>query len=167
MTKKIIYQPLNYQIKQKITDLISCKFEQAALGTVDPNGFPLVTKILPITKNSTLYLLISDLSEHTKNIASNPNVSIYFAGKEIRKSKLNNERLTLQGLLKKIDVIKTDSFFLALLECYVAIEPSASVWAYFSDFNFYEFEQQRLLYIEGFGQAFEHKTDTKSIDRDP
>ena len=42
-----------------------------------------------------LYLLLSDLSEHTKNIKTNKNSSIYFSAKETHQQKLNNPRLTL------------------------------------------------------------------------
>ena len=63
-----------------------------------------ITKVIPMNYNDTIYLLISDLSEHTKNLNINPNASLYFAQEETHKIKSNNPRLTLQGKFKKLEL---------------------------------------------------------------
>ena len=103
---KNLYKPLNKKVRKKIVSLLEGHYEQAALGTLGLDGFPLVTKIVPMLKNDGLFLLLSDLSEHTKNISQNNKVSIYFAKKETHKIKSNNSRLSLQGTISKLNLQK-------------------------------------------------------------
>ena len=106
-------------------------------------------------KNNKLYLLISDLSEHTQNIASNQNVSIYFSLKELNKTKSNNPRLTINGIIKKHVLKKENKEFVDLLNTYQKIESGSKMWGMFTDFNFYSLIPKRALYIEGFGKAYQ------------
>ena len=106
-------------------------------------------------KNNKLYLLISDLSEHTQNIALNQNVSIYFSLKELNKTKSNNPRLTINGIIKKHVLKKENKKFVDLLNTYQKIESGSKMWGMFTDFNFYSLIPKRALYIEGFGKAYQ------------
>ena len=107
-------------------------------------------------KNKKLYILISDLSEHTKNIKINQKVSIYFSLKEFNNPKLNNPRLTINGIVKKNVFKKDDKEFINLLSEYAKIESGSKMWGMFTDFNFYTLDPLRALYVEGFGKAY-HK----------
>jgi len=106
-------------------------------------------------KNNKLYLLISDLSEHTQNIVLNHNVSIYFSLKELNKTKSNNPRLTINGIIKKHVLKKENKEFIDLLNTYQKIETGSKMWGMFTDFNFYSLIPKRALYIEGFGKAYQ------------
>ena len=152
---KNLYKPLNKKVRKKIDSLLEGHYEQAALGTVGLDGFPLVTKIVPMLKNDGVFLLLSDLSEHTKNISQNNKVSIYFAKKETHKIKSNNSRLSLQGTISKLNLQKNDTTFLDLVNAYKKIEFGSDLWASFTDFNFYQFFSKRTLYVEGFASAYE------------
>ena len=77
------------------------------LGTLDKNGYPYLSKTLPLYYEKNIPLL-SDLSDHTENLKINKKVSIYFAQEEIHKERLNNPRLTLLGLIKKLKLNKND-----------------------------------------------------------
>ena len=114
----------------------------------------MVTKVIPMNYNDIVYLLISDLSEHTKNLNLNPYASLYFAQEEKHKIKSNNPRLTLQGLFKKLELKKDDPKFQMLLQNYNKIEPGAKMWGMFTDFNFYAFTEQKKIFVEGFGKAY-------------
>ncbi len=149
------YHEVTEDVTNRITKIISGNFQQAALGTIDNNGNPIVTKVIPMYYSSSIYLLLSDLSEHTKNLIKNPNASIYFAEQEKHKIRSNNPRLTLQGNLKKVVLQKDGAKFQALLKHYNEIEPGSKMWAMFADFNFYIFEITRQLFVEGFGKAYE------------
>ena len=96
-----MYQTINPKIEKKIQNILEGDYEISVLGTNGKDNFPFLSKIIPMYKNNKLYLLISDLSEHTQNIALNHNVSIYFSLKELNKTKSNNPRLTINGLIKK------------------------------------------------------------------
>ena len=150
-----MYQKTNSEIEKKIQKILEGNYEISVLGTNGKDNFPFLSKIIPMYKNNKLYLLISDLSEHTKNINANKNVSIYFSLKELNKTKSNNPRLTINGILEKHDLNKNDIIFLDLLESYQKIENGSKMWGMFTDFNFYSLTPKRALYIEGFGKAYQ------------
>ena len=150
-----MYQKTNPEIEKKIQNILKGDYEISVLGTNGKDNFPFLSKIIPMYKNNKLYLLISDLSEHTQNICLNHNVSIYFSLKELNKTKSNNPRLTINGIIKKHVLNKEDKEFVDLLNSYQKIENGSKMWGMFTDFNFYSLELQRALYIEGFGKAYQ------------
>ena len=150
-----MYQKTNLEIEKKIQNILEGDYEISVLGTNGKDNFPFLSKIIPMYKNNKLYLLISDLSEHTQNIYLNQNVSIYFSLKELNKTKSNNPRLTINGIIKKHVLNKDDKEFVDLLNSYQKIENGSKMWGMFTDFNFYSLEPQRALYIEGFGKAYQ------------
>jgi putative heme iron utilization protein len=150
-----MYQKINPEIEKKIQNIIKGDYEISVLGTNGKDNFPFLSKIIPMYKNDKLYLLISDLSEHTQNIVLNHNVSIYFSLKELNKTKSNNPRLTINGIIKKHVLKKKDKEFIDLLNTYQKIENGSKMWGMFTDFNFYSLIPKRALYIEGFGKAYQ------------
>tara|TARA_B100000767_G_scaffold249800_1_gene251602 strand:+ start:3236 stop:3697 length:462 start_codon:yes stop_codon:yes gene_type:complete len=152
-----MYQKINTNINNKINNILKGEYEISTLGTIDKNSFPFVSKIIPMFENNILYILISDLSEHTQNINMNDKVSFYFSLKEKSKTKSNNPRLTITGNIKKLSIDKDSNEFIKLLNSYQEIEKGSKMWGMFSDFNFYEFNPVRALFIEGFGKAYQKK----------
>ena len=150
-----MYQTINPKIEKKIQNILEGDYEISVLGTNGKDNFPFLSKIIPMYKNKKLYILISDLSEHTKNIIINHKVSLYFSLKELNKTKSNNPRLTINGIVKKNVFKKDDKEFIDLLSAYAKIESGSKMWGMFTDFNFYSLEPQRALYIEGFGKAYQ------------
>ena len=150
-----MYQKINPEIENKIQNILEGDYEISVLGTNGKDNFPFLSKIIPMYKNNKLYILISDLSEHTQNIALNHNVSIYFSLKELNKTKSNNPRLTINGIIKKHVLEKKNKEFVDLLNTYQKIENGSKMWGMFTDFNFYSLIPKRALYIEGFGKAYQ------------
>ena len=150
-----MYQKTNSEIEKKIQNILKGDYEISVLGTNGKDNFPFLSKIIPMYKNSRLYFLISDLSEHTQNIQLNQYVSVYFALKELNKTKSNNPRLTINGVIKKHHFKKNNKEFVDLLNAYQKIEKGSKMWGMFTDFNFYSLIPQRALYIEGFGKAYQ------------
>ena len=150
-----MYQDTNTETEKKIQSIIEGNYEISLLGTIGKENYPFISKILPMLNKNVLYILISDLSEHTKNINNNNKVSLYFSIKELSKVKLNNPRLTLNGKVKKMDLDKKNNKFLNLLNSYEKIDKGSKMWGMFTDFNFYELKHKRALCIEGFGKAYE------------
>ncbi len=148
------YNLVTNVIKKEVNDILQGKYQQCVLGTLDQSGYPYLSKTLPLYYKKKLFLLLSDLSDHTENLKINKKVSIYFAQEEIHKEKLNNPRLTLLGTIEKIKLNKNDDLFRKLLKNYILIEKSAKMWGEFLDFNFYEFNIKDSLYVKGFGKAY-------------
>ena len=148
------YNLTNHVIKKEVDDILQGKYQQCVLGTLDQNGYPCLSKSIPLYYEKKIYLLLSDLSDHTENIKINKKVSIYFAQEEIHKERLNNPRLTLLGSIMQLKLNKNDELFRKLLKSYTLIEKSAKMWGEFLDFNFYEFNILNSLYVKGFGKAY-------------
>ena len=148
------YNLTNDVIKKEVYEILKGKYQQCVLGTLDQNGYPYLSKTLPLYYEKKIYLLLSDLSDHTENLKNNKKVSIYFALEETHKERLNNPRLTLLGLIEKLKLNKNDELFVKLLKKYALIEKSAKMWGKFLDFNFYEFKIQNSIYVKGFGKAY-------------
>jgi putative heme iron utilization protein len=150
-----MYRTLEKETEIKIQRIVEGGYVSSAFGTVDKDSYPLVTKVIPMSIGTKIYLLLSDLSEHTKNISINDRAALYFCCKEQSKQKGNNPRLSITGRVEKLDLKKTDGEFLELLNAYAKVEGGSKMWGMFQDFNFYSFLPKRLLFVEGFGKAFQ------------
>ena len=148
------YHHTNKLIDSEVENIFSGNYDQTILGTIDQNKYPFLSKIVPMYYEKNFYLLLSDLSEHTKNISINKKASIYYVLKENNKQKLNNPRLTLIGNIKKIKYQKEDSNYKLLLNNFYRLEKSSKLWGHFDDFNFYNFSIIKYLYVKGFGKAY-------------
>ena len=91
-------------------------------------------------------ILISNIAEHTKNIAANPKVSLLvFAGAEDLQA---NARLTLLG--EAVKIYKDDDANLRAR--YLRYLPQAASYFDMHDFSFYRIHIHQARYIGGFGK---------------
>jgi putative heme iron utilization protein len=99
-------------------------------------------------------LLISDLAQHTRNIAADPRVSLLFDGGgedhlrapvDSRDDPLAEPRLSLTG-----DAMRCDDA--VLLARFTARHPSAAAYAGFGDFHLYRVTIGRSHLVAGFGR---------------
>lgn len=91
-------------------------------------------------------ILISNIAEHTKNIAANPKVSLLvFAGAEDLQA---NARLTLLG--EAVKIYKDDDADLRMR--YLRYLPQAASYFDMHDFSFYRIHIHQARYIGGFGK---------------
>ena len=142
-----MYHDIN-QVSDTVNDILK-NYQQAAMGTFAAD-YPEVTKVTPIVRDDTIYLLLSDLSTHTRNIQLNNKITLYFAMPHVKRTEMNNKRVTLYGTLEALD---TDSK-LSMLTEFDHRDPGASMYGTFDDFRLYRFTEVDRLYIEGFGQAY-------------
>jgi heme iron utilization protein len=90
-------------------------------------------------------LLLSDLAEHTKNIARDSRASLLFDGTLGMADPLAGPRLTLMGRIEAAP--KADA-----LARYVARHPGAAAWARMRDFRLYRLAPTRGHLVAGFGR---------------
>ena len=100
-----MYHDIN-TVKDDVEYLLK-NYQQAAMGSMNA-GFPEVTKVTPVLFNDNIYLLLSDLSSHTKNVRLNNTVTLYFAAEHRHATQMNNARVTLYGSLELADKSKFD-----------------------------------------------------------
>ena len=125
-------------------------YQQAAMGSMNA-GFPEVTKVTPVLfDDDNIYLLLSDLSSHTKNVRLNNTVTLYFAAEHRHATQMNNARVTLYGSLEMLDARDKDG----MLTQFDVRDKGASFYGNFGDFNVWRFVEKDRLYVEGFGKAY-------------
>ncbi len=117
----------------------------AALGT-SLEGAPYVSLVLaaPDQDGSPL-LLLSDLAQHSRNIAGDPRVSLLYDDTAGLDQRLTGARLTLLGTAVRCDDAQA-------LVRYVDGHPSAAQYAGFGDFRLYRVQVERGHFIAGFGR---------------
>jgi heme oxygenase (biliverdin-IX-beta and delta-forming) len=99
-------------------------------------------------------LLLSDLAEHTKNLARNPHASLLFDGTAGRDDPLTGARVTVIGEIAP----DADSL---LMERFVNRHPSAAAYAGFKDFRIYRMRIVRAHLVAGFGRI--HWIETSDL----
>src|SRR5580704_17274164 len=91
-------------------------------------------------------LLLSDLAQHSRNIAADPRVSLLFDGDaRLAADPLAEPRLSLLGAAERVDDKR-------LLARFVARHPSAAQYAGFGDFHLYRVTIGRGHLVAGFGR---------------
>jgi heme iron utilization protein len=121
---------------------------RAALGTLlrGTGGAPYVSLVNVATDHDGApLLLLSDLADHTRNLAVDERASLLFDGTGEREDPLAGERVTLQGRLRQSDEPRHRSRYLAR-------HPAATGYADFKDFHFYRLAIERAHLVAGFGR---------------
>ncbi|WP_035485667.1 HugZ family pyridoxamine 5'-phosphate oxidase [Geminicoccus roseus] len=134
---------------QLIRDLMRRQLK-VAIGTsqAGQDGFPYVSlAIVAVGHDVAPLLLLSDLADHTRNLAADPRISLLFDGTAGLASPLTGARATVQGKAARID----DKL---LLDRFVRRHPDAAVYAGFRDFSLFRVEVAEAHLVAGFGRIF-------------
>jgi hypothetical protein len=109
-------------------------------------GWPYGSLVLIATDHDlSPLLLISDLADHTRNIAQEPRVSLLFDGTAGAADPLTAARLSLLGRIARDDGAGPRARFLAR-------HPSAATYAGFGDFHLYRVTIEAGHLVAGFGR---------------
>ncbi len=119
----------------------------ASLGTIDRDGGgPIASLVLVAADDHGMpILLLSDLAEHSRNIATDDRVSLLIDGTADHDDPLTGPRLTLLGRTERRDHGR-------LREVYLARHASAAQYADFGDFSFYGIVVERAHLVAEFGR---------------
>jgi putative heme iron utilization protein len=90
-------------------------------------------------------LFLSDLSEHSKNLAREPRAALVFTTPESEDDPLDRPRATVIGRIVRCDGDE------AKLRRYVARHPAAEQYRTFRDFHLYRLDVARVHLVAGFG----------------
>lgn len=120
---------------------------RVSLGTLEPaTGAPYVSlAMVALDLDASPLLYLSDLADHTKNLKSDPRVSLLFDGTLGSAVPLAGERATVQGSIERVADPR-------LLARYVARQPDAAAYTGFRDFNLYRVTVRRAHLVAGFGR---------------
>jgi heme oxygenase (biliverdin-IX-beta and delta-forming) len=119
-----------------------------ALATLEtPEGAPLTTLIgVASDFDGAPLFLMSTLSRHTRNLASDPRASLLLTGAHDRGDPLNHPRVTLSGRVQRCA-----SPYAKLR--YLQRNPKARLYAGFADFALYQLRIEDVHFNGGFGRA--------------
>ena len=127
-----------------------------SLAERDGKPYPFVSLVLPALDRRAegeIILLLSDLSDHAKNLQRDPRASLLMDGTLELKEPLTGPRLTLLG---EVQVSPDQAGDKAR---YLAVHPEAAMYAGFGDFRFYRFRFFEGLFVAGFGRIFRLKPE--------
>jgi putative heme iron utilization protein len=125
------------------------RVDRAALATAqrDADGWPYASLVLvALDHEAGPILLISDLADHTGNIARDDRVALLFDGTAGLNEPLAGARVTLLGRAVRSDAAQ-------LRARYLARHPSARAYADFKDFHLFRVAVRRAHLVAGFGRV--------------
>ena len=139
-------------ISREVRHLVR-RLDRAALATALPSGpgaaegtWPYASLVLvAVDHDLSPILLISDLAEHARAIASDERVSLLFDGTGGLAQPLTGARATLLGRARRDDDPRLAGRF-------VARHPDAAMYAGFRDFHVYRVTLERAHLVAGFGK---------------
>jgi putative heme iron utilization protein len=110
------------------------------------DGWPYGSLVLiGIDHDLSPILLLSDLAEHTKNIAADPRASLLIDGTVGHNDPLSAPRVALMGRVARIDDRPTTAR-------YIAHHPASTLYVGFADFHFFRLTIERAHLVAGFGR---------------
>jgi hypothetical protein len=114
-----------------------------ALATIGEGGFPFGSLVAhAVDGRGRPLLLLSDLAEHSRNLAGDPRASLM-----VTEGSLALGRVTVIGRVAELAGDERDT----ALEVYRAAQPDA-FYAGFGDFRLYRMEVESVRYVGGFGR---------------
>jgi len=119
--------------------------DRATLAT-SLEGWPYASLVLvALDHDASPLLLLSDLAEHSKNLARDRRASLLFDGTAGRDDPLTGARVTVLGEIQQIADER-------LLSRFTSRHPSAAGYAGFADFRLYRLTVARAHLVAGFGR---------------
>lgn len=131
----------------------------ASLAT-SAQGQPFASMVTPACMpDLSLLLFLSDLSEHTRHLRSDPRCSLLVSGPAAEANPQTAPRVTVTGLAESVD----DPMLKAR---YLAVHPYASLYAEFADFHLWRIKPMNALFVGGFARAVRLKSADLTPDPD-
>lgn len=147
---------------------LAAQTKSGALATIarDPAGFPFASLVtVALDRRGRPLLLLSELAEHTQNLAHREDASILLAeALDPTRTPLALGRVTLLGPCRRVPAEEREEVKAAFL----AAQPDASYYVDFKDFAFYRLDPVALRYVGGFGRmSWVDASDYLAAEPDP
>ncbi|MDA8232488.1 MAG: DUF2470 domain-containing protein [Magnetospirillum sp.] len=116
-------------------------------GDGDGGGAPYASLVtVTVDQDLAPVLLLSGISDHTRNIVADPRVSLLFDGTAGHPNPQTGPRVTLSGVAEKLEDER-------LMARFLAHHPGAAQYASFGDFGLWRVRPERAHFVGGFGRA--------------
>ena len=139
---------LRHELGREIRCLMrSLRSATLSTGLATAEGWPYGSMVtVAIDQSAHPLLLLSDLSDHTHNLAEDSRASLLFVQPTRHRNPQRGARVTVLGNIRKTDKSEHAARFLTM-------HPEAQMYAGFGDFNFYRMSVDRAHWVGGFAQA--------------
>jgi len=129
-------------------------FQSAVLGTLSENGYPFSSYAPFYYDGKTVYIFISDIATHSKNIQRDPKASVFFIEDESKSPQIfARKRISLQ--CDVIAISRDDSHYAPIMQGFVAKQgETLSMLMGMGDFNLYALTPIYGEATFGFGEAY-------------
>lgn len=120
---------------------------KASLATLMEGGAPYASLVtVAFDHDLSPILLLSGLSDHTRNLMADPRASLLLDGTDGHPNPQTGPRVTLTGRAEKVEDESLRARFLAR-------HPGAALYAGFGDFAIWRLAAERAHFVGGFGRA--------------
>jgi len=120
---------------------------KATLASLETEGAPYASLVtVALDHDLAPILLLSGISEHTRNILADRRVSLLFDGTAGHPNPQTGPRVTLSGIAEPTSDARLKARFLAR-------HPAAAQYAGFGDFAFWRVAPERAHFVGGFARA--------------
>lgn len=128
------------------TRLAAARAEEQLGARIEEGGWPYASLVLVAhDHDGSPLLLISDLADHTRNLAADPRLALLYDGTAGWREPLAGPRTTLLGRAARCDGERR------LLARFLARHPGAQGYAGFTDFHLYRVAVEAAHLVAGFG----------------
>lgn len=129
-------------------------FQSTVLGSIGKNGYPFSSYAPFYYDGEVVYIFISDIATHAKNMQTIPKASAFFIEDEsITENIFKRKRISLQCDVETID--REDHVFDSIMEAFVAKQgQTLTMLMGMKDFNLYKLTPIYGEATFGFGEAY-------------
>ncbi len=111
------------------------------------SGWPFAGLVTPATDGAlSVLLLLSDLSEHTKQLRRDSRCAVLVTGEPAGPNPQTTPRVTVSG---RAEIVEHD----CMRERYLAVHPYAALYAGFGDFRLWRVVPEDAMLVAGFARA--------------
>lgn len=130
------------------------------LATSVAGGQPFASLVTPATApDGSVLMLLSDLSEHTRQLRAEPRCALMVAGPPAEPNPQTAPRVTVTGVAE-LDPSPS------LRARWIALHPYAAFYAGFGDFHLWRLRVRGGLFVGGFGRARRLREGQFALDAD-
>ena len=116
-------------------------------GLAQADGWPYGSMVtVAIDQDASILLLMSELSDHTRNIAADNRACLLFSQPTRHRNPQRGARVSIMGKVRRTRKHEHAARFLTM-------HPEAELYAGFGDFSFYRMTVERAHWVGGFAKA--------------
>jgi len=152
----VTHNPTTPEAIKLVQDILSSSRFAALAVTHPETAHPYISRVAVVADGTSVLMLISSLSTHTKALQSTPQCALLMGEPGAKGDPLTHPRMSLSGTATRIDKATKKDHWLAAI-------PKAGLYFDFADFAMYRFTATVIDLNGGFGKAFQLTPDDLAL----